>query len=479
VQGLVYGGAGIVLAQKVYTANAVWSPTAGMKSCIIECVGGGGGGGGVSGNNTGYMTTGGGGGSGGYSRTFATATTMGPNQTVTVGAGGAGTFTGTAGTGGDTSVGSLCIARGGLGGVVNGMGGGFGGPSGTGDITAVGSPGQPGGFVTTTNDAFLGGTGGSSYFGGGGTSNSAGSGTGNPGGNYGAGGAGAVGTSAAVASGGNGSPGVVVITEFAGAGAVGPAGANGAPGAPGPQGPAGPSGPGTGDVLHSGTPAAGQIAQWVDAAHIQGVDPATVGFTTGDLKWTHKTAADTGWVLWATGTIGSAGSGAGIRANADTQALFTLYYNSYTDAICPLLTGTGTATTRAAQGTAATAFTANCRMSLPPGPSRALGLAGSGTGLTTRAVGATVGEENHALSVGELASHAHTITDGGHAHVIGIDGTSTVGGAAIPASGDSGAVATNGQTNSNTTGISINAAGGGAAHNNMQPSAFFNVMVKL
>src|SRR5262249_41681527 len=94
--------------------------------------------------------------------------------------------------------------------------------------------------------------------------------------------------------------------------------------------------------------------------------------TTGALKATHKTTADSGWIMWVDGTIGDASSGSSVRANADTSALFTLYYNGYTDALCPLLTSAGAATTRAAQGAAATAFGAHCRMTLPKGPGRAV-----------------------------------------------------------------------------------------------------------
>src|SRR5262249_6492151 len=41
---------------------------------------------------------------------------------------------------------------------------------------------------------------------------------------------------------------------------------------------------------------------------------------------------------------------------------------------------------------------------------------GQGAGLTNRALGAKFGEESHALSVGELPVHSHTIPDPGHIH---------------------------------------------------------------
>jgi len=133
-------------------------------------------------------------------------------------------------------------------------------------------------------------------------------------------------------------------------------------------------------------------------------------FTTGDIKWTHKVTADAGWVLWQDGTIGNASSGGTIRANADTSALFALYFNSYNEADVPLQNSAGTVITRASQGNnATTAFNANCRQSLPKGSGRLAGLAGSGSGLTTRIAGNTLGAESASISIlgGNLPSHNH------------------------------------------------------------------------
>jgi microcystin-dependent protein len=145
---------------------------------------------------------------------------------------------------------------------------------------------------------------------------------------------------------------------------------------------------------------------------------AAAAFSTGDLKPTHKTVPDTGWIFWIDGNIGNASSNATIRANADTLALFTLYYNNYSDANCPLFTALGASTTRALQGTAATAFGAQIRVQLPRGSSRALGLAGVGQGLTARTLGSFVGVETHAITVAEMPSHSHGIvgTSDGQLH---------------------------------------------------------------
>jgi hypothetical protein len=59
--------------------------------------------------------------------------------------------------------------------------------------------------------------------------------------------------------------------------------------------------------------------------------------TTGDARLTYKSTADSGWILANDGTIGDVGSGA-TRANLDTQALFTFFYNGFSDAVCPVQT---------------------------------------------------------------------------------------------------------------------------------------------
>ena len=206
--------------------------------------------------------------------------------------------------------------------------------------------------------------------------------------------------------------------------------------------------------------------------------------TTGDLKPTHKAAADAGWILWSDGTIGDASSSSSIRANADTNALFTLYYNSYNDARCPLLTSGGGATTRAAQGTAAAAFAAHCRMTLPKGSGRSLALAGAGSGLTSRTLGDSAGAETETQTIAKMAAHTHTITDPTHTHNLGQNVTIDGGSIAI----DPGATA-NVQllgigdisvTQSASTGITATAsAGSGTALNILDPSIYINVMIKL
>ena len=193
---------------------------------------------------------------------------------------------------------------------------------------------------------------------------------------------------------------------------------------------------------------------------------ATGDWVTGDVKQTIATVAPVGWVMMNDGTIGSASSGATVHS-ATTQALFTLLFNNISDANCPLLTSVGGATTRGALGSAASAWAANCRMTLPLALGRAFAGAGTGAGLTTHALGSAVGEETHALLVTEMPAHTHAYHDplngGGSAQSGGGQGgnsaTASTGGAGSTSSGGSGAAV--------------------VAHNTIQPTTYLNVMIKL
>ncbi|PLC03445.1 hypothetical protein CY658_21760 [Variovorax sp. RO1] len=83
--------------------------------------------------------------------------------------------------------------------------------------------------------------------------------------------------------------------------------------------------------------------------------------TTGDFKFVMRATAPTGWVAGDGSTIGNVGSGA-TRANVDTQALFTAWWTDYTNAQLPILTSTGTASTRGAS--AAADWTAGKRLTV-------------------------------------------------------------------------------------------------------------------
>jgi microcystin-dependent protein len=111
---------------------------------------------------------------------------------------------------------------------------------------------------------------------------------------------------------------------------------------------------------------------------------------------------------------------------------------------------------------------------------------GSRANRMTRAVAITIaartGEETHIITLPESPAHAHGVTDNGHVHgtsyqppTAGYDGYTNTSGASIGGSGNSPSW----NINSALTGISIQSAGGGGAHENVQPTVFVPYIVKL
>lgn len=95
----------------------------------------------------------------------------------------------------------------------------------------------------------------------------------------------------------------------------------------------------------------------------------------------------------------------------------------------------------------------------------------------TRAVAITIagktGEETHIVTINEMPAHGHTVTDPGHSHGLTL-AAAGFGNAGALTSGGSG-----GSTASATTGITIANNGGGAAHENVQPTVFVPYIVRL
>ena len=115
---------------------------------------------------------------------------------------------------------------------------------------------------------------------------------------------------------------------------------------------------------------------------------------------------------------------------------------------------------------------------LPDARGRVIGTVGAGSGLTNRALGATVGTETHTLTVNQMPSHTHTINDPGHTHsyVNNRNDQSTDNAFASERAADDADLSAT--TGSSTTGITLNNTGGGQAFNIMQPTLFLaNVFI--
>src|SRR5262249_22046738 len=113
------------------------------------------------------------------------------------------------------------------------------------------------------------------------------------------------------------------------------------------------------------------------------------------------------------------------------------------------------------------------------GGSAAARLTSSYFGVSAASLGAVGGAESHTLTTAQLASHTHpnSITDPGHSHTT--DARTLPGGSGI-ASG-SGIAGGGASISSNTTGITITnaSAGGGNAHNNVQPTIIANKLIRI
>jgi hypothetical protein len=122
-------------------------------------------------------------------------------------------------------------------------------------------------------------------------------------------------------------------------------------------------------------------------------------WSTGDVKSTIKTIADTGWLMMNDGTIGNVSSGANL-AGALAQNLYTLLWTNISTAYAPVAGGRG--------ATAAADWAANKPIALLAVPGRALCVAGAGSGLTSRALGQTAGVETQAIAQANLPAVSPT-----------------------------------------------------------------------
>jgi len=213
-------------APRYFTSSGTYTPTPGMKTCIVEAIGGGGSGAGATLPSAGYVSLGAGGTAGTYAMASYTAAQVGASQAVTIGAGAPSQVGGGGLSGGVTYFGSLLTCPGGTGPLMlNGVGAPTQNGNGTDSPVATGTGilRQTIGSITalslaTSVSSGSGGPGGQSPFGPGGygvSTNASGSAA--PPGNYGSGGGGCVINNGGGGnySGGAAAPGVVIVWEYA------------------------------------------------------------------------------------------------------------------------------------------------------------------------------------------------------------------------------------------------------------------------
>ncbi len=220
-------------------------------------------------------------------------------------------------------------------------------------------------------------------------------------------------------------------------------------------------------------------------------------FSTGDIKLTLKTTSDPGWIMADDGTIGNASSGA-TYANATCEALYTLLWNNISNSYAPVTGGRGSS--------ASADWAAQKPIALTKILGRALAAAGSGSGLTAYSLGETVGTNTNIFAQENLPSgldfdvaipsgqgtHTHSIlsvTDAGGPTIESTSSSTTdiLAGATYEESGSYEwlQIAPNNgddfiQSVSLPAMTGTAASGGsGDAINNMQPTSFLNVMIKL
>jgi microcystin-dependent protein len=206
---------------------------------------------------------------------------------------------------------------------------------------------------------------------------------------------------------------------------------------------------------------------------------------TGAMTPYVGTTAPTGWVRANGRTLGNASSGGTERANADTETLFTLLWNQYSNSVCAVSGGRG--------ASASADYAANKTITLPDLRGRAFfGLDDMGSTAASRlgsiittptTNGSSGGTETHTLTEAQMPVHQHSGTSLGATTTI--SGGTNIHSGSTNASYDSGPSSTkvvssvNTITASTTISGSVGQAGSGQAHSNMPPAFLGTYIIKL
>jgi hypothetical protein len=171
---------------------------------------------------------------------------------------------------------------------------------------------------------------------------------------------------------------------------------------------------------------------------------------TGDVRVSLTSAAPLGWLAMNDTSIGNTGSGATTTGDY-VFGLYKTLWDGVSNSWAPV---------SPARGASAVAdFLALKPLTMPLALGRALAGAGAGAGLTPRVLGQNLGTETNTLTAANLPSPLLT----------------GLGLAAITAGGGPSVFINNNQAGS---GVLPN-TGGGQTTNNMQPTSFMNVFIKL
>jgi microcystin-dependent protein len=200
-------------------------------------------------------------------------------------------------------------------------------------------------------------------------------------------------------------------------------------------------------------PAAGDAAagKFLKADGTYALPTGSGGAVTGDTKTSLQAVDHSNWLLWTNGRILSRTANATLWNFVNANSL-----------VATGLFGAGDGTTTFTMGDI---------------NGRAIGITGSGTGLTARTLGASVGTETHTLTTAQMPAHGHTGTTGNGLASGTVPYTTDEGGNATNNVVLSGNTTINSSILAHTHTVSVTNTGGGLSHPIMQPTVFLNFFV--